>query len=207
MKPFVILVALGVSMAPGMSMAQKVQAPPDPKSLYEAGQYEPAIQAIAAQGDEPSPAATYLAGQSHLRLNQPDAARAQFAKLSAGSSAEKPTAWSLVGTSATALIGGDTQLGIESAKRAVQMAPDEFHPNYQLGLAYSAADQMAPAAEAFEKAAAIDPTFAYTHYYAGLAYSKLRQVSRMATHLEYFLKLAPEAPERPAVVTLMRRVR
>ena len=87
------------------------------------------------------------------------------------------------------------------------MAPTQFHPSYQLGLAYSAAEQWAPAAEAFETSTTIDPTFAYAHYYAGLAYSKIRQVSRMATHFEYFLKLAPDAPERSAVVTLMRRVR
>jgi hypothetical protein len=29
----------------------------------------------------------------------------------------------------------------------------------------------------------------------------------MATHLEYFLKLAPEAPERTAVMSLMRSLR
>jgi hypothetical protein len=29
----------------------------------------------------------------------------------------------------------------------------------------------------------------------------------MATHLEYFLKLAPNAPERPAVMALMQSLR
>ena len=97
MKAFVMLAALSVSLA------SNVQEPPDPKSLYEAGQYKQAINAVASQGDQPSREATYLAGQSHLRLNQPDGARAQFARLSTGVSAEKPTAWSLVGQSATAV--------------------------------------------------------------------------------------------------------
>ena len=87
------------------------------------------------------------------------------------------------------------------------LAPDQFHPNYQLGLARSAAEQWEPAAAAFEKASSIDPAFAYAHYFAGLAYSRLRQIDRMATHLEYFLKLAPNAPEQPAVMALMRSVR
>ena len=87
------------------------------------------------------------------------------------------------------------------------MAPGQFHPTYQLGLALSGAEQWAPAAAAFEKATAVDPAHAYAHYYAGLAYSKIRRVDLMARHFEYFLKLAPEAPERPAVTALMRSIR
>jgi tetratricopeptide (TPR) repeat protein len=201
MKTFVILAALSVSSG------QSAQEPPNLQKLFEAGRYEQAINAIASQGDQASPDAIYLAGQSYLRLRQPDNARAQFAKLSAGVPAEEPTPWSLVGQSETARIGGNTQLAIDTAKRAGEMAPEAFYPRYQLGMAYSTAEKWEPAAEAFDKAAAIDPSFAYAHYYAGLAYSKLNRVSRMATHFEDFLKLAPEAPERPAVQSLMRTVR
>jgi tetratricopeptide (TPR) repeat protein len=197
MKAFLMLVLLS---APAMLGGQ---APPNPQSLYEAGSHEQVVKAIASQGDQVSPASTYLAGQSLLRLNRRDEARAQFAKLSTGGD---PT-WSLVGESATALLDGNNRLAIEKATQAVAMAPDQFHPNYQLGLAQSAAEQSEPAAAAFAKAAAIDPSFAYAHYYAGLAFSKLKQLDRMGTHLEYFLKLAPNAPERPAVEALMRNLR
>jgi tetratricopeptide (TPR) repeat protein len=180
------------------------QAPPNPQNLYEAGSYEQAVNAIASQGEQVPPASLYLAGQSFLRLNRHDEARAQFAKLASGGD---PTSWSLVGESATAFLDGNSGLAIEKAKQAVAMAPDQFHPNYQLGLAYSAADQSEPAAASLAKAATIDPSFAYAHYYAGLAYSKLKQLDRMGTHLEYFLKLAPKAPERPAVESLMRSLR
>jgi tetratricopeptide (TPR) repeat protein len=179
------------------------QAPPNPQNLYEAGSHEQVVNAIASQGDQVSPASIYLAGQSFLRLNRRDEARGQFAKLSGGGD---PT-WSLVGESATALLDGNNALAIEKARQAVAMAPDQFHANYQLGLAYSIADQSEPAAAALTKATTIDPSFAYAHYYAGLAYSKLKQLDRMGTHLEYFLKLAPKAPERPAVESIMRTLR
>ena len=197
MKVFLILAVLS---APAVLSGQ---APPNPQNLYEAGSHEAVVNAIASQGDQVSPASIYLAGQSFLRLNRRDEARAQFAKLS---SAGDPT-WSLVGESATALLDGNNALAIEKANQAVAMAPDQFHPNYQLGLAYSGADQSEPAAAALTKATTIDPSFAYGHYYAGLAYSKLKQLDRMGTHLEYFLKLAPNAPERPAVESLMRSLR
>lgn len=199
----VVLATLIVCSAASFVRAQEQDA----KKLFEAGHWDQAIGAVNAQGDQPSPESTYLAGQSYLRLEQADPARAQFAKLSAGVPDDAPTAWSLVGQSASALVDGNKDLGIEKAQRAVEMASDQFHPNYQLGLAHASAEQWERAADAFETASTIDPRFAYAHYYAGLAYSHIKQVSKMATHFEYFLKLAPEAPERAAVATLMRRVR
>jgi tetratricopeptide (TPR) repeat protein len=196
MKSFLILAILS---APVVLSGQA----PSPRNLYEAGSFEQLVNSIASEGDQAPPASVYLAGQSYLRLSRRDEARAQFAKLSSGGD---PT-WSLVGESAAALLDGNNGLAIEKATQAVGMAPDQFHPNYQLGLAYSAAEQSERAAGALAKAAAIDPTFAYAHYYAGLAYSKLKQLDRMGTHLEYFLKLAPKAPERPAVEALMRSLR
>lgn len=197
------LMTLVVLSAASAAHAQEQGA----QKLFEAGHWDQAIGAVNAQGEQPPPESSYLAGQSYLRMDQADGARAQFARLSAGVPDDAPTSWSLVGQSAAALIDGNKDLGVEKAQRAVEMASDQFHPNYQLGLAHAAAEQWERAAEAFEKASTIDPGFAYAHYYAGLAYSHIKQVSKMATHFESFLKLAPEAPERTAVTTLMRRVR
>jgi tetratricopeptide (TPR) repeat protein len=189
----------------GLSAIVRAQEPPSPRTLFEAGRYEDAINAIAAQGGEPAPESVFLAGRSYLHLNRQDDARAQFAKLSAG--VDPPTPWSLVADSAIALIDANPPLAVEKAAQAVAAAPDQFHPNYQLGLAHSAAEQWEPAAAAFEKATAIDPAHAYAHYFAGLAYSRFRQLDQMGTHLEYFLKLAPNAPERAAVTALMQTLR
>ena len=195
--PVVVLIAVLNAYA-----VVRAQEPISPQAHFDAGRYQDAINAIAAQTGAPSPESIFLAGRSHLHLNRPDEARAQFAQLSTGG-----PAWSLVGESAVALIDANPPLAIEKATQAVALAPDQFHPNYQLGLARSAAEQWEPAAAAFEKASSIDPASAYAHYFAGLAYSRLRQIDRMATHLEYFLKLAPNAPEQAAVIALMRSVR
>src|SRR6187551_3181798 len=187
------------------SAVVRAQDPLSPQAHFDAGRYQAAIDGIAAQAGDPSPELIFLAGRSHLHLSRPDDARAQFARLSTG--VDPATAWSLVGESAIALIEANPRLAIEKATQAVALAPDQFHPNYQLGLAQSAAEQWEPAAAAFEKASSIDPASAYAHYYAGLAYSRLQQLDRMATQLEYFLKLAPNAPERPAVMALMQSIR
>ena len=59
----------------------------------------------------------------------------------------------------------------------------------------------------FGRSVEIKPDFAYGHYYAGLAYQKLRQTAKMSQHLETFLRLAPEAPERAAVAAVLRTLR
>jgi tetratricopeptide (TPR) repeat protein len=180
------------------------EPPPSPQALFDAGRYEDAANAIAAQ-PEPPPETIFLAGRSYLHLSRMDDARAQFTRLGVG--ADPATPWSRVGESAIALIDGNAPLAVEKATQAVGLSPDQFHTNYQLGLAQSAAEQWEPAAAAFEKASTLDPSSAYAHYFAGLAYSRLRRIDQMATHLEYFLKLAPNAPERPAVMALMQSVR
>ena len=202
MNPFVGVALTAVLSA---TVVVSAQEPVSPQTHFNAGRYEDAINAIAAQPGEPAPESIFLAGRSHLHLNRSDEARAQFARLSTG--VDPATSWSLVGESAIALVDGNPPLAVEKATQAVALAPDSFHPNYQLGLAQSAAEQWEPAAAAFEKASSIDPAFAYAHYYGGLAYSRLSRIDQMATHLEYFLKLAPNAPEQPAVMALLRSVR
>lgn len=186
------------------ALVARGQEPVSPQAHFDAGRYEDAANAISAQPDAP-PEAIFLAGRSYVHLNRTDDARAQFTRLGIG--ADPPTPWSLVGESAIALVDANPSLAVEKANQAVALSPDQFHPNYQLGLAQSAAEQWEPAAAAFEKATSIDPSSAYAHYFAGLAYSRLRRIDQMVTHLEYFLKLAPNAPERPAVMSLMQSVR
>jgi tetratricopeptide (TPR) repeat protein len=105
------------------------------------------------------------------------------------------------------MLDANHALAVEKAIQAITLAPESFHPHYQAGLAYMAGEQWDLAAEAFAKATVLDPTFAYAHYYAGLAFSRTKQLDRMANHLDYFLKLAPNAPERAAVMSMMRALR
>jgi tetratricopeptide (TPR) repeat protein len=65
----------------------------------------------------------------------------------------------------------------------------------------------AAAAEAFDRTIEANSRFAYAYYYAGLAYSKIDRADRMALRFETFLRLAPEAPERREVESILRTLR
>jgi Tfp pilus assembly protein PilF len=58
--------------------------------------------------------------------------------------------------------------------------------------------------DGFERATQLDPMFAYAHYYAAISYSRIKQADRTASHFQTFLQLAPNAPERAAVESIMR---
>jgi len=171
------------------------------QQLFEAGQDEAALAAAAeVPGD---PAGAYLAGQVRLRMNQPAEASREFQRVAG----QPDPAWQAIGQSGAALAGGDLHGALDAGTRAVAAAPGSFHANYQLGLVKAKMNDWAGAAEAFGQAAEIDPSFAYAHYYAGIANSRIKRADLTAVHLERFVKLAPMAPERPAVETLLRTLR
>ena len=59
----------------------------------------------------------------------------------------------------------------------------------------------------FTKAVELKPDFAYAHYYAALAYQRQRQLPKTAEHFDAFLRLAPDAPERSAVIAILRTIK
>jgi regulator of sirC expression with transglutaminase-like and TPR domain len=65
----------------------------------------------------------------------------------------------------------------------------------------------AAAVKALERAIKLDPKKAYSHYYAGIAYGNLKRPDKMAEHFQYFLRLAPEAPEAAKVRSYLRSLR
>lgn len=201
MKVLAILVAVAALSPPLLAQRAEISA----KALFEAGQYEQAIRAVAQQRQHGmnEPADTYLSAQSYQKLGQPDRAKAEFAVLADLEDA----GWRLVGGSAKSLIDGDIEQALQAATHAAAEAPDFFFARYQLGLVKAERQDWNGAADAFERASQTDPTFAYAHYYAGLAYSKVKRADRTAAHFEVFLKLAPKAPERPAVESIMRTLR
>jgi tetratricopeptide (TPR) repeat protein len=181
------------------------QTEPSAQQLFEAGQYEPALRAVseARAGGPFESLDRYLAVQIHLRLSRPADARHELESLATDPGA----AWQLVAQSAQALIDGDPQRAFERATEAVAATPDHFGAQYQLGLVNLEREDWTRAGEAFERASRINPSFAYAFYHAGLAYSKVRRADKTAEHFERFLKLAPKAPERLAVESIMRTLR
>ena len=171
----------------------------DARRLFEAGQYQAVVEKTAGDG---SPESQYLKGLAHLKLNQGDGAKDAFRRLEAGGDA-----WRAVGESALALVDGDQDRALGAARTAVERNGGLAQAQYQLGLVQDARGDNAAAAEAFSKATEADPRMAYAHYNAGMNYYKAKRIDRMAVYFENFLKLAPNAPEKPAVESIMRTVR
>lgn len=202
MSAAVLILAAHLVAAPA---AIGPDAPSSPRDLYHAGRYQEVVDRVAALRAEGAagPGDIWLMGQSLAKLNRDAEAREAFASLGGG----EDDAWTFVGRSAAAVLDGNLDAALESARAAVERAPDAFHPNMQLGIVQTLRNDFGGASEALEKAAEIDGTDAYAHYYAGLAASKLRRTDRMIAHFEAFIRLAPEAPERPTVETLLRTVK
>jgi len=194
------------------------QVPEEPsiQKLFEAGHYGPLLDRVAAS-EAPAPEDIYLAGQASRRLDPPDQVQARnwFNRLG-GDDADF---WTFIGRSANALLGGavaepdaapsepDPDQAVGHARHAVELAPEAFFAQYHLGFTLAETKDYAAAAEALDKAITMNPTFAYAHYYAGYAHYQTKRVDRMANSFERFLKLAPDAPERPAIQALMRSIR
>jgi tetratricopeptide (TPR) repeat protein len=168
---------------------------------FDAGRYQQVIDATLP--DSP-PEVVYLAAQSQRRLGANEQAVQFYARL-----AERPEGdvWRFIGLSGRQLVEEQNDAAVASAQQAVAVGPDLALSHYQLGLALARVQQWPGAAAAFEAATDRQPTLAYAHYYGGLMHYRANRPDRMAQHFEYFLKLAPEAPERPEVLSIMRTFR
>ncbi len=172
---------------------------PEVQRLFQSGAYEQAVDA-ARDGD---PASTYLAAQALIKLARTDRAMAELTRLRAS---DQP-GWRLVAESGEALLANDGGRALELARRAVEADAGNPFAHYQLGLSAGKANDWGTAAAAFTRAIELKPDFAYAHYYAALAYQRLRQLSKTAEHFDAFLRLAPDAPERSAVLAILRTIK
>ena len=177
----------------------RLTAQDDPRKLFESGKYQEVVERTAA--DE-SAGAQYLKGLAHLKLNQNDEAKDAFRRLDRGDDA-----WKAVGESAIALVDGNRDGALDAARAAVERNEGLAEAQYQLGRVLEARGDRPAAADAFVKATQANPQMAYAHYHAAMNYYEAKRVDRMAIYFENFLKLAPNAPERPAVESIMRTVR
>ena len=177
------------------------------RQWFEAGQHQQVV--AVALNDNSAPALVYLVARSHDQLTQTVAARAAYERLAARPQTDP---WHFIGRSAVQLTAPQptqaaTAASQTAAERAVALGPRVAEAHFQLGLARAERRDYVRAAPAFEAAIAIDPMPAYPHYYAGLSYYQAKRIDLMAEFFESFLKLAPNAPERPQVESIMRTVR
>ena len=172
---------------------------PEVQRLFQSGAYEQAVEA-ARDGD---PASTYLAAQALIKLEQSDRAAAELTRLRASDSA----GWRLIAESGEAAIANDGGRAVELARQAIDADGGNPFAHYQLGLAASKANDWGAAVAGFSRAVELKPDLAYAHYYAALANQRQRQLPKAAQHFDAFLRLAPDAPERSAVLAIMRTLK
>jgi tetratricopeptide (TPR) repeat protein len=189
-----IALLLAVTIAPAAQEAS-------PQKLFEAGKYQEAVDAVKKSSDAPSDQ-VYIRALAHRKLNQNDDAKEAFGVLD-----RRDGAWKEIGSSGTALMDGNMDDAASAARRAVAVDGNSAQARFQLGLVESARNNQQQAADAFAKATELDPQMAYAHYEAGMAFYKAKKVDRMAVYFENFLRLAPNAPERPAVQSIMKTIR
>ena len=169
--------------------------------LFEAGQYQRVVDAAQPDGD---PAVLYTAAQSHQKLGENDRAVEKDGSLAARGEDDP---WHFIGLSGQQLMQDDAEGALGSARQAVAMNDGMAEAHYQLGLVYAKRQEWAQAAAEFDRVLQINPSNGYAHYYGGLMEYRANHPDRMANHFEQFLKLAPDAPERPEVTQIMRTVR
>ena len=190
------IVAAALLLLAGSSMAAQK---PEVQRLYQSGSYEQAVEA-ARDGD---PASTYIAAQSLLKMERSDRAVAEMTRLRGSENA----AWRLIGESGEALIANDAGRAVDLAQRAIEADGGNPFAQYQLGLSAAKAGDWGTASSGFTRALELKPDFAYAHYYAALAHQRQRQLAKTAEHFDAFLRLAPDAPERSAVVAILRTIK
>jgi tetratricopeptide (TPR) repeat protein len=186
---------------PGVAPAVTSAAPSTSvQGLYESGRYQDVLTSVAA-GDG-SARALWFAAQSSLRLGQRDEAARRFTQLAQGGS----PAWKVVSDLALALLS-DNAGEIDRAREAAAAFPGDPFVQYQLGLAHARRNDMAAAAQAFDRSSQADPRFAYAYYGSGLTWDRLNRTDLVIARLEMFERLAPDAPERPEVASILQTVR
>jgi tetratricopeptide (TPR) repeat protein len=195
MKPlaFVLLV-----LAPAVASAQDTD---QVRRLFEAGQYQ---QVVEAAPPDAAPAVLFTAAQSQLKLGASDQARETYRSLAERG---EDDAWHFVGLSGQQLVDGDVDGAVQSADRAIALDDRLAEAHYQRGLALAKKEDWRNSALEFESVTQLNPSYAYAYYYGGLMHYRAGRPDRMANHFEQFLKLAPEAPERPEVLQIMKTVR
>ena len=194
--PFAIgLVVIGGAASDAHGQQASVQ------SLLERGALNEAVQ--RADADRGNPESTYLAAQALVKMDNADRARGEFARLREGGGDD----WKAIGESGDAMTAGDLDAARAAADRAVAANGDNPYAHYQKGIIATRQSRFRDAADAFGRSTEIKPDLAYAHYYAGIAHQRLKDLPKMAEHLEYFIKLAPEAPERATVTSILRTVR
>jgi tetratricopeptide (TPR) repeat protein len=190
------LIALALTLVTGQAVA-------DVRQLYDAGRYQEVVRAADPAAADGDPGLQFLAAQSLAKLKDDDGARRAYLRLA--ESREGP--WGAIGKSAVQVMDNQLDEALASADQAVSQGGSVPEAHYQRGMVLMMRRDYGEAANAFAKAVQFDPNFAAAYYNAGLANSRIKRLDLTGNNYELFLKLAPNAPERPQVESILRTLR
>ena len=95
----------------------------------------------------------------------------------------------------------------ESLDKAKELNPESAEVYMYRGKLGVLREDYRTAATELDEALKRNPEMAYAHYYAGISAANVKRPDKMVEHFQYFLKLAPDAPEAAKVKSYLRSVR
>jgi tetratricopeptide (TPR) repeat protein len=194
----------GCASAPARVNAPLGGPPPSGASvqaLYESGRDDEVVSRTASPsvGSED----VWFGAQSLLRVGQQAGAQEQFRRLRDSAQSD---AFRRAAEVALARVGNQADAG-EVARAAVAAFPGDPFVQFEAGVTLALQGDMAGAAAAFDTALNASPMMAYAYYQSGLAYNRLNRPDLTIARFESFVRLAPAAPERAQVESVLRTAR
>jgi tetratricopeptide (TPR) repeat protein len=208
-SPFVwvlILIAAACASSQGRTeIARPATVPPSStmQALYESGEDREIVNRVkntvptAVTGAD-----RWFAAQSQLRLGLRNDAINDLAALT--QTGTDPAMQVAAQLAIGRLTNDEATLG--QARAAAGAYPESLLVQYELGLSYAVRNDFASAARIFDACIATAPAFAYAYYQSALAYQHLDRPDIMANRFDRFVRLAPNAPERPEVESVLRAI-
>jgi tetratricopeptide (TPR) repeat protein len=173
------------------------------QALYESGDDREVLNRVKNNvSASVTSADRWFAAQSQLRLGLRNDALNDLAALT------QTDADPAVQVAAQLAIGRLTsdEATLGRARAEASAYPENLFVQYELGLSYAVHNDFASAARIFDVCIATAPAFAYAYYQSALAYQHLDRPDIMANRFDRFVRLAPNAPERPEVESVLRSI-
>ena len=130
-------IVLAVALIAALPPTASAQALNEVRAMFDAGQYQQAIDATAASQD---PRLMFLVAQSQQKLRHPDQAKASARSWRRGPDGDP---WDAIGKSAVALLSSNAAGAAQEADQAVARGGPIAEAHFQRGLAMSAAADFA----------------------------------------------------------------
>ncbi len=171
------------------------------QALYESGQDDEVVTRTTTRpvaSDE-----VWFGAQSLLRTGRRTEASTQFQRLRDTADTD---GFRRAAEVALARIENQPN-AVEVARSAADTFPSDAFVLFEAGVTLAMLSDVGAAAQIFDAAIAVAPMFAHAYYQAGLAYSRGDRPDLTIARFETFVRLAPSAPERPQVDTILRAAR